>query len=194
MSEKKRSRLYATVVYPDSAPEGWVDKLKETHVAGYISPLHKDDENPDGTPKKPHYHVLICYDGVKSIEQFDKLRETFGGVGHEVVQSKRGYARYLCHLDSPEKAQYNPAEVVSLGGESYTELIRSSADEVTAIGEMMDFIDQNEIIYYSEFVRYCRTERRDWFELIATKCAYTISTYIKGLRFELEDKARHRLK
>lgn len=190
---KKRTRLYATVVYPESAPEGWIERLKEAHVAGFISPLHKDDEDPNGALKKPHYHVLICYDTVKTVEQFDKLRETFGGVGHEIVQSKRGYARYLCHLDNPEKAQYDPAEVISLGGESYTELIRSSADEVTAIGEMMDFIDQNEIIYYSEFVRYCRAEKRDWFELLVTKCSYTISMYIKGLRFELEDKARHKL-
>ena len=79
-----------------------------------ISPLHKDDVNPYGEVKKPHYHVIVMFDSVKTLEQFAEFADTFGGVGKEKVNSIRGYARYLCHLDNPEKAQYNPYDVVCI--------------------------------------------------------------------------------
>ena len=66
MSSKKssnsgsgRTRNYATVVYPESAPSDWIDKLTECFVPAFISPLHDKDINPGGEPKKPHYHVII---------------------------------------------------------------------------------------------------------------------------------------
>lgn len=51
------------------------------------------------------------FDGVKTIEQAKDLFEQIGGVGCEKVNSIRGYARYLCHLDNPEKAQYDQGAV-----------------------------------------------------------------------------------
>ena len=107
MSEKKsratdnRKRNFATVVYPESAPENWQEILAGMFVPAFISPLHDKDINPTGEPKKPHYHVVVMNDGKKSIEQAQELFAAIGGVGCEVVQSIRGYARYLCHLDNP---------------------------------------------------------------------------------------------
>ena len=48
----------------------------------------------------------------------------------------RAYARYLCHLDNPEKAQYEVAEGESLGGADYLGTIKCAADTDTALGEM----------------------------------------------------------
>lgn len=98
-----RTRIYGTVVYPDSAPENWKDIISSEFVPTFISPFHDSDINPDGEIKKPHYHVMVMYDGVKTKEQFEEFRNRFGGVGTEIIASKRGYARYLCHLDNPEK-------------------------------------------------------------------------------------------
>lgn len=50
--EKKRTRNYATVVYPESAPADWIRLLQEQCVPALISPLHDKDLNTDGTPKK----------------------------------------------------------------------------------------------------------------------------------------------
>ena len=58
-TSNKRFRNFATVVYPESAPEGWQETLSEQFVPAFISPLHEKDINPTGEPKKPHYHVLI---------------------------------------------------------------------------------------------------------------------------------------
>lgn len=64
----QRTRNFATVVYPESAPSDWIDKLDQLHVAALISPLHDKDTNPSGEPKKPHYHVLLMFEGKKDYE------------------------------------------------------------------------------------------------------------------------------
>ena len=74
MSEKKssgagRTRNYATVVYPESASTDWLEKLSELHVPAFVSPLHDKDVNPTGESKKAHYHVMIMFDGVKTLDQ-----------------------------------------------------------------------------------------------------------------------------
>ena len=127
MAEQKkkdeRKRNYATLVYPDSAPENWQEILSELKIPVFISPLHDKDVNADGKPKKPHYHVQFIFDGKKSDDQFKEIIAKFGGVGVEDVQSLRGYARYLCHLDNPDKAQYNTSMVKALGGADYFSVI-----------------------------------------------------------------------
>lgn len=114
-----RTRNFACVVYPDSAPNDWLDRLRSECVPAFVSPIHDKDINPDGTIKKPHYHVLVMFDGVKTQTQWEEFRNQFGGVGSEIVQSTRGYARYLCHLDNPEKVRYNVDDVISIGGADY---------------------------------------------------------------------------
>lgn len=99
--EKKRTRNYATVVYPESAPADWIRLLQEQCVPALISPLHDKDLNTDGTPKKEHHHVMILFDGVKTSEQAQEVFSVIGGVGIETIKCARAYARYLCHLDNP---------------------------------------------------------------------------------------------
>ena len=91
-----RTRNFATVVYPESAPDDWIEKLEELHVAVLISPLHDKDKNPSGESKKPHYHVLLMFEGPKDFEtQIQPIFDSIGAVGRELVNSVRGYARYL---------------------------------------------------------------------------------------------------
>ena len=94
-----RVRNFATVVYPESAPKDWQDILSSHCVPAFTSPLHDKATNPTGEPKKPHYHVVLMFEGKQSIEQFQEIFNTIGGDGCEVVKSLRSYARYLGHLD-----------------------------------------------------------------------------------------------
>lgn len=82
--EKKRTRNYATVVYPESAPIDWIRLLQEQCVPALISPLHDKDLNTDGTLKKEHFHVMILFDGVKTSEQAQEVFSVIGGVGIEL--------------------------------------------------------------------------------------------------------------
>lgn len=179
-SGKGRTRNFATVVYPESAPADWQTILSECFVPAFISPLHDKDLNPTGEPKKPHYHVVIMFDSTKTLEQAKELFERIGGVGCEKVNSLRGYSRYLCHLDNPEKAQYNQDDVRSLCGADYTSTIGLVTDKYKAIGEMIDFCKEYNIISYSDLLEYCRSERFDWFRVLCDNGTVVMKEYLKS--------------
>mgnify|MGYP002655818694 FL=1 len=63
MAKYIKSRTWAMVVYPESAPENWEELLAETFMQFAVSPLHDKDTNPDGEIKKPHWHVILIWDG-----------------------------------------------------------------------------------------------------------------------------------
>lgn len=195
MAATKRTRNYATVVYPDSAPENWQEKLAEYYVPSFISPLHNMDVDPfaldeDGNkiekPKKPHYHVMIMFDSVKTIEQAREILSDIGGVGVEIVNSVRGYARYLCHLDNPEKFQYDKGFVKSLYGADYEETIGLALDRYIAIREMVCFCRDNSILAYSELFRYAMDHRQDWFRVLCDSGTVVMKEYLKSCSWEID--------
>lgn len=179
-SGRGRTRNFATVVYPESAPEDWQEILSQQFVPAFISPLHDKDVNPTGEPKKPHYHVVLMFDGVKTREQAQDIISKINGVGCEVIQSIRGYARYLCHLDNPEKAQYKQEDVRSLCGADYPGTIGLVTDKYKAIGEMIDYCREYNIYSYSDLLEYCRMERFDWFRVLCDNGTVVMKEYLKS--------------
>lgn len=184
-----RTRNYACLVYPDSAPTDWLRIAGELQIPMFISPLHKDDVNElDEEQKKPHYHVMIMFDSVKTKEQAKEVFDQIGGVGCQVVQSLRGSARYLCHLDNPEKAQYNVDDVRCFGGADYTDIIGLAIDKYKAIGEMLDFLDLHVDMTYYELIMYARQERFDWFRVLCDSGTYVIKESIKSRKYDVRYK------
>lgn len=177
---KGRTRNFATVVYPDSAPEHWMDILNEFHVPAFISPLHYADINPDGETKKAHWHVLLMFDGVKTDDQAKEIFDSINGVGLERVSTLRGYARYLCHLDNPEKFQYNINDVKSLAGASYVDIIGLASDRYLAIGEMLEWCQENEIISYAELLMFSKAHRQDWFRVLCDSGTLVMKEFLKS--------------
>lgn len=175
-----RARNFATVVYPDSAPSDWLDILSDQMIPAFVSPLHDKDLNPTGEVKKPHFHVIVMFEGKKSKEQINDIFDLIGGVGLEVVKSMRGYARYLCHLDNPEKAQYNVDEVRAFCGADYLGIIGLPIDRYKAIGEMMDYISEEEIKSYAELLQIARLYHPDWFRVLCDSGTYVIKEFIKS--------------
>ena len=179
-SGRGRTRNFATVVYPESAPENWQDILSEQFIPVYISPLHDKDFNPTGEPKKPHYHVLFAFEGVKTVEQVKVIIELIKGVGCEVVNSLRGYSRYLCHLDNPEKFQYNQDDVRTMCGADYSSAIGLATDKYKALGEMQDFCEQYNIISFYLLSKYARSHRSDWYRILCDCGAVYMREYLKS--------------
>ena len=181
-TDSKRTRNFATVVYPESAPENWLEILAEAKIPALVSPLHDRDVNPTGEVKKAHYHVLILFEGVKTSEQAKEVFDTIGGVGLEIVQSIRGYARYLCHLDNPDKYQYEQADVRQFGGADFVSIIGLSTDRYKAIAEMIDYCHEFDIIEFSDLLEYARLERFEWFRILCDNGAFVMREHIKSRR------------
>jgi len=176
----RRYRNYATVVYPESSPENWQDILTDQLVPAFISPLHDMDTNPDGEIKKAHWHVVLLYDAPKSEDQAQAVFTSISGVGCEVVQSIRGYARYLCHLDNPEKHQYPSETVRALCGADYNATIGLPTDKYKAIGEIIEYCKANNTFSYSELLEYSMSERYDWFRVLCDSATVVIKEYLKS--------------
>ncbi len=184
-SRDTRTRNFATVVYPESAPEDWQDVLARHAVPAFISPLHDRDVNPTGEPKKPHYHVMLMFEGKKSIEQVMEVFGSIAGVGCEVVKSVRGYARYLCHLDNPEKAQYDTSDVRSIAAD-YISTIGLAIDKYVAIGEMQDFCEQYNVNSFYALAKYARVNRPDWHRILCDCASVFMREYLQSRKWSIE--------
>lgn len=183
---KGRTRNYATIVYPESAPDNWQDILSQQFIPVFISPLHDKDVNPTGEPKKPHYHVVIAFENVKTKEQAQDIINLVNGVGCEIVQSLRGYARYLCHLDNPEKEQYNQNDVKCFCGADYASTIGLATDKYKALGEMQDFCEQYNIVSFFVLSKYARTHRMDWYRILCDCGSVFMREYLKSRKWSIE--------
>lgn len=191
-TKDNRTRNFACVVYPDSAPSDWLDIISESKIPVMISPLHDKDFNPsrlpngEPEPKKPHYHVMACYDNKKTMEQAKEFFDSFGGVGCEVVNSLRGYARYLCHLDNPEKAQYSIDEVKAFGGADFVSAIGLPTDKYKAIGEMMDWCTSENVVSYAELLMHARMHHSDWFRVLCDNGTMVMMEFLKSRKWEID--------
>lgn len=182
----RRARIFATACYPDSVPDDWLIKLAESTLEVYVSPLHDKDLNPTGEAKKPHWHVIICFDNVKSTDQAREFFDTINGVGCERVLSKRGYLRYLCHLDNPEKVRYNVNDVLSFGGGDYLTCISSNADKLCVMHEVEKFCEMFQIYSYAQLRRLLREYNFEWYKYVVENSIAT-SSYLKSLLYEVQN-------
>lgn len=187
----QRYRNFATVLYPESAPQDWKDILMKYAIPGFISPLHDKDVNPTGEPKKPHYHIMLMFEGKKTKDQVSLIFKSFGGVGCEDIKSARGYARYLCHKDNPEKAQYNQEEVISFGGADYQNIIGTAADKIKAINEMKEFCDKYDCSSFYLLSKYAGKNRPDWDKVLIETSAVYMEKWLKSRQWSKENGIDH---
>lgn len=180
----ERTRNYATIVYPESAPDNWIDILSDLHIPAFVSPFHNSDLDARGKHKKDHYHVMIMFDNVKTKEQAIEVFDKINGVGCEKINSPRAYARYLCHLDDYNKHTYDVKDVLAFGGADYMTLIGTMSDKMLAIRQMIQYIQEENIISYARLVEYAINNNEMWFDALANCCSYFIKEYIKSRCWE----------
>lgn len=181
-----RSRNFATVIYPESAPEDWQEQLIQLHVAALVSPLHDRDLNPNGELKKPHWHVMVMFESPKDYDtQVKPIFDSLGAVGREEVFSARGYARYLTHKDNPEKAQYDEKDILSFGGADYYAITNMPTDDMKLLTDIFRFVRVNQIVSFAELLDFAAVHRPDWFSTIAMSRAYIVDKYIKSAAWEM---------
>ena len=178
-----RTRNYASILYPESAIENWREVLAEHHVPAFISPLHDCDENPNGEKKKEHFHIIIMFDSTKTKEQAEEIFDSIKSVGCERVKSIRGYSRYLCHLDNPDKAKYDTLEVQSLNGADYFGVIGLASDKYDAIGEMIEFCEIYDVTSFYALALYAKRNRQDWHRILCDCGAIYVKEFLKSKKW-----------
>lgn len=154
MAEKNvKKRNWAMVLYPESAPEDWREQLQKTGLQCAISPLHDKDVNPTGEPKKPHYHVIMCYSGPTAYSVVKRLTDSLNQPIPQALEQVRGYYRYLTHEDNPEKAQYSKADIETINGFCIGDFVELTKSEVVKLKrEIQTFIRDNYICEYADLM------------------------------------------
>lgn len=154
-----KKRNWAFVLYPESVPDNWIEILQQSGLQCAISPLHDKDLNATGEEKKPHWHVIACYQGPTSYNVVCKLsQETLKGTIPQALEQVRGYYRYLTHKDNPEKAQYNENDIVTVNGFNVMDFAELTKSEILhiklRIHEIIEEEDFTEYIDLMNFLRY----------------------------------------
>lgn len=181
-NDYKRYCFFATELYPESVKPDYLAIIDSWHIQALLSPLHDKDVKEDGTPKKPHYHLELLYSTGRTEESVRKDTVSIGGVGLEILKSKVGYARYLCHLDNPEKAQYDPKDVKEFGGINYMSLIETK-NKSHVYADIIKYIDDTHIKSYAQLLRYAMRFEPIWFETLC-KNGIVIKDYLRSNNFD----------
>lgn len=186
-----KKRNWAFVLYPESAPSNWRELLQLTGLECVISPLHDKDVNPDGTPKKPHYHIIICYQGPTSYNVVKNLCDSLNCPIPQYLESVKGYYRYLTHMDNPEKAQYSKDDIEALNGFNilnYVEITKAEAAEYKR--KIQTLIREKDIIEYCDLLDYL-IDNSLFEELdIAMNNTLLFNNYIKSRKYKRQEFIR----
>lgn len=184
MPEKNvKKRNWAFVLYPESAPESWLEMLTSTGLACAISPLHDKDLDPTGEPKKAHYHVIVCYSGPTSYNVVRGLTEALNCPIPQALEQVRGYYRYLTHKDNPEKAQYQESDITYLNGFNildYQDLTRSELQ--AQILDIHTLVLNLDILEYSDLLDYLRENGQLTMYEVASTHTILFQSYLASRR------------
>lgn len=184
MEKKKiKKRNWAFVLYPESAPVDWRDILQQTGLLISISPLHDKDVNPDGSIKKAHYHIILCFDGPTTYNNVKSITDILKQPIPLPLEQIRGYYRYFTHMDNPEKYQYSDKDIVSLNGFDINNYIEMTYTEVSKyLLELQDFIRKENIFEYSELLDILADNDLNELWDVARNHTILLNTYITSRR------------
>lgn len=148
-----KKRLWTIVLYPESAPEDWREIIKQSGIVFAVSPLHDRDINADGTPKKPHHHLILAYSGPTTYNNVKSFCDELNQPIPKPLESVRGMYRYFTHEENPEKAQYDKNLIEHYNGFSlanFCELMRGEVLEIKK--KVFNLITEADIREYAELV------------------------------------------
>lgn len=191
MNIKQKGRYWACVGYPESLPTNWLEILQSSGLAVAISPLHDKDIDPTGEPKKPHYHLLLCYDGPTTYNNVKNLCDSLNATIPIKIESPRGMYRYHIHLDNPEKYQYSDKDRIIMNGLDPASFNGLTDTEIFKIKcELVDIIRQNRIFEYSNLIDYLKAlELKDFLD-VAFKNTVFLNTYLTSVRNSVKSQGR----
>lgn len=179
---QQNSMWYSFIVYPESAPEGWKDKLRATGLQAAISPLHdKDKREQDsaekeivdketgeikaikkgaeylkGDPKKHHWHGIIKFEKIiRYDEANDFIREITNGPYIQKCLSLKGAYEYFVHMNNPDRYQYEKEEIIEMNG---FKIDPTETEKKEMINEIIKAVIDNKVSRFIDLANYYRDQ------------------------------------
>lgn len=186
MKKNILGRNWAFVMYPESMPEDWYDRLQATGLPFAISPLHDKDLDATGEEKKPHYHVICYYENRTSFNQVKaNVCDLVNGTIPIKLESMSGMYRYHLHLDNPDKFQYDDRDRTFINGFEVGKVNALTTTQIsTILRALQTVIIDYSFTEYSDLMDYLLDN--DYMEMwdVARMHTLFLATYIKSRRFK----------
>lgn len=156
--EKRLDRKFTAIVYPDATDytgtcEDVLNRVEQWGFPEWAYILHNRDKNPDGTPKKPHYHIVVKKTSPTSLITVSRQL----GIPSNYVQPVRNWKnmiKYLVHDEQSEKIQYEIEEITT----GDTKLLLSyfkDEDETEQARRILQFLTETDCISYIDLLDWC---------------------------------------
>lgn len=188
MTNKDKARHWSILVYPESAPEDWVELIAQTHLAFAISPLHDKDVDKNGELIKSHWHVILSWDGPQRATAAKRIAEMVGAPEPIKLESIRGAYRYFTHKDDRHKYQYGEEDIRIYNGFDISNHIAFTKEEkYEAFTKIRSLIRQKNIIEYEDLLD--ELEEVDYSLLkVAYDNTHMLNAVLKSRRHKQTDK------
>ena len=173
-----KARNFGFLLYPDSIPNDWKEKLESLGVSMAVSPLHDMDEKKDKDTwnssdvirngkhyKKPHYHVIYIARNPVTIESVrNKIKRKLGNssVAHvEILDYIKGSYEYLTHESKDAIAKnkhiYDKKDILNINDfdiDRYITLDESQKRELKNL--LLDIVDDYNLVNTKDLMAFIR--------------------------------------
>lgn len=171
---KDKARYFTFLLYPESVPADWKQRLELISVPIAISPLHdRDKSSVEGqTYKKAHYHVIYVAKNPVTADSVRKRIQRALGVKSVakvqiVVQSMDNMYLYLTHesKDAVEKKKhkYSKHDIALLNNfdiDRYITLDVEDKDDM--LNDVCDLIDDHNLANMRELRRFLKAHGSEY--------------------------------
>lgn len=180
-----RARYWMTEVYTENLPDDWRVCMDDIKVPWVEGPVHdkdlydarKDYDKPhDVQYKKPHIHLIIHFDDVKSLSQLQDwyyFLKPFNNGYFQQIANVRSYFHYLWHDNTffPSKHEYNKDDVIFHCGARYDEFEALSPAECNQVyADILSWIDVNGISEIATLQKFAFSNNiQDWIFVLNRK-------------------------
>ena len=173
---KQSGMWWTAIVYPESAPEGWIDRLRAQGFGVAISPLHDKDtwghDSPavidpetgeiiieagakykQGDRKKAHWHIILTVDVRTGFREINNLVQSICHCPYiQKCRSLKNAYEYFLHKNHPNKYQnYDPEEIQTYNN---FHIAPNKYEQAVLADEMAVIIKEQDITEWWQCVEY----------------------------------------
>lgn len=179
MSDKSRNWWF--ILYPESAPLDWLDILRARLIPFAVSPLHDRDITKDGSLKKPHYHIMLRFNGPTTYNHVLELTRSLGQPIPTRYDSPIAAYNYLSHENDQDKFHYSQTEIQLYNGFSVPNDQGETMDEITY--KVLSYIIDNDICEFSYLVEMLLSEQLFQYVKCVRKNSYFYVSFLKSRKY-----------
>ena len=195
MAIKNKPSVCAFLLYPDLSDIGGIQLyanikyvMELNGLSGFASPVHHDSE-------RYHVHVMVIRPSRCgfTMSTWREIADCLNAVNShvEVILSPHKYARYLLHLDNPEKEQFDLKSIKVFGNLDYLSYIKIQdafekvkSDDTEIVKDILLYINTYSVTNFTDLVDFALDRSINWIPTITNRHSFFIH-YMRSLEYQL---------